>query len=233
MHHPLIRHTLAIFERMSGNMPPLVPTQIAADMQTALTQMRHNMDLSLEEVEDTMIVFGKHLWPYTRAFNEFVEVEEGKLGEKFLLGKLSPRMKKRLREFFAYGGTFRDLHRGHPAVFFMPEERQELCVALVDVGQEVLAHTRQLVVSSERPAYEQRVVEFETILDDMERRLDTLRQMADNEQEHPELASEIREQIRAFEYGMCLLAPPVSYDAVCNAQEHFEGRKQMQKVRVR
>ena len=232
MHHPFIQHTLIIFEHMIERMPPLVPAEIAQDMRAAGGQMRHNMDLTADELEDTMIVFGKQIWSYTRAFNEFVEVAEGKLGEKFLLGKLTPAMKKRYKEFLHYGGTYRDLHSGSPATFFTSEERGRLCEALIETHREIVAHTRQLVASSERAQYEKRILEFERILDDMEHRLDTLRLMADNEQEHPELASEIREQIRAFEFGMCLLAPPVNYDAVCNAEEHFQGRKKVHKVRA-
>ena len=56
--------------------------------------------------------------------------------------------------------------------------------------------------------------------------------MADDEQEHPELAAEIRSQIRAFEYGLCLLGPAHHYEAVCQAEEHFIGRKEEKKMMV-
>ena len=65
----------------------------------------------------------------------------------------------------------------------------------------------------------------------MENRLNALRLMADMEGEHPELAAEIRDQIRAFEQGFALLGPKVRHDAVCNAEGHFQERKLLKKMR--
>jgi len=225
MHTPVVKHTLDIFERMTDHLPPLLPKELVADIMHAREQMQNNHSLSVDDLEDTMIAFGKKIWPFRRAFDEFVDLHEGTLGEKFLLGKLSPDMKHRFKQFKEFGGSYRDLHTGAPATFFSPEERGILCQALIDVEQEIESYTRQAVTSTERRAYEDRVVEFSVILDDIEKRLDTLRLMAEDEQEHPDLAAEIRAQIRAFEQGLCLLAPRTDHAAVCRSVEHFEGRK--------
>lgn len=226
MHEPSVQHTLFIFERLFEDLPPLVPETIRRDMGSALEQMRHNFTLQLPELEDTMIVFGMKIWPYRKAFDEFYNMSESELGESLLFHHVSPKLKKRYQEFLAYGGTYRDLHAGKPAMFFSLEDRGELCGALVDVARDVRAHTAQLVLGADEKRYEERIVEFQLILDDLEKRLDTLRLMAEDEQEHPELAAEIRAQIRSFEYGLCLLGPSHSYEAVCSAEEHFVGRKQ-------
>ncbi len=225
MQNELVKHTLDIFERLCDDLPPLLPADMAKDMQQGLEQMQNNVNLTIEELEETMISFGKKIWPYRRAFQEFVDLHEGRIGEKFLLGKLAPQMKKRYEAFKQYGGTFRDLHSGAPATFFHEDERGSLCTALIEVHGEVRDYTRQSVLSTEREHYEQRIVEFQVILDDIEKRLDTLRIMADNEQEHPDLAAEIRDQINAFEQGLCLLAARTEYTAVCQSAGHFEGRK--------
>ncbi|MEK7083665.1 MAG: hypothetical protein AAB932_00325 [Patescibacteria group bacterium] len=217
--------TLSLFEHVYDALPPLSPEIIQTEMRHALDHVRYDPELTTEELEDTMIVFGKQLWPYMKAFHEFLDVYDGKLGEKFLIGKMPPAMKKRYKEFKEYGGAYRDLHSGHPAPFFSGEERQALCVALVESSHDVRAHAAQAVLSTERRPYEERIVEFQLILDDIEKRLDTLRQMADDEQEHPELAAEIRAHIREFEYGLCFLGSAPKYEAVCNAEEHFAGRK--------
>lgn len=220
-----IQHTRAIFERLAETVPPLVPQAIRADLKQALEQVESNDTLTLEEVEATVLSFGKRLWPYRRAFDEFYDLSESELAELFLLQRLPPKMKKRYQEFLAHGGSFQDLRSGHPAMFFSIEERMKLCEILVDVSTAIRGYTKQRVASTERQRYEERIVEFQTILEDMEKRLDTLRQMAEDEQEHPDLAAEIRAQIRAFEQGLCLLGPNTSYDAVCRAEEHVVGRK--------
>ncbi|MBT3419109.1 MAG: hypothetical protein HOC34_01755 [Candidatus Magasanikbacteria bacterium] len=225
--HPAVQHTLTIFEKICMKLPPLVPADVQKDMAQALEQMQDNLHLSIDELEDTIIVFGKAIWPYRKAFHEFLGVAEGRMGEKFLLGKVTRNTKRVYNNFIEEGGSFRDLHAGKKSIsFFSPEERGELCQALIDVEDDIEVHTKQEVLSTNRRAYEERIIEFQLILDDMEKRLDTLRTMADNEQEHPELASEIRAQIRGFEYGLCALGPHPEEHAVCGAEDHFKGRKQ-------
>ncbi len=231
MRNPLIKHTLDIFSHLVKQMPPLVPEDIKEDAKQAYEQMKSNFDLEVEELEKTIIVFGKKLWPYRRAFEEFFNVYENDMGEKFLIGKLEPKLKRKYKEFLEYGGTFRDLHTGNPALFFDTEERVQMCEALVDVNGEIARYTAQAVLSSDRVKYEKRIVEFQVILDDIEKRLNTLLMMADDEQEHPELAAEIRQQVLSFEYGLCLLGPPHHYDAICQTEEHFVGRKNEYKIR--
>jgi hypothetical protein len=131
MHQPSVQHTLAIFQQLYDSLPPLVPPEIKNDMKSALEQVRLNYSLTLEELEDTMIVFGRQIWPYRQAFQEFLEIYEGKLGEKFLVQKLSLELKKKYTEYQAHGGDFRSLHTGGPLGFFSPVERNELSGALV------------------------------------------------------------------------------------------------------
>ena len=232
MHEPSVKHTLYIFERLYRDMPPLVPEIIRLDMRQALEQMRHNYTLSLKELEATLFIFGKNLWPYRKAFDEFFDIYDGELGEAFLLQRLKPKSKKRYKEFLDYGGSYRDLHTGGPITFFSSGERADLCTFLVDVKKDVRDYTVQSVTSTEKQKYESLIVEYQSILDDIEKRLDALRVMADNEQEHPELAAEIRAQIEGFEHGLCLLGPHTQFAAVCSSEEHFVGRKREKLARV-
>ena len=62
-------------------------------------------------------------------------------------------------------------------------------------------------------------------MEKMENQLNILRTMADEEQEHPQLADEIRAQIRGFESGLCFLGPENTFDDLCRLPEHFVGRK--------
>ncbi|MFA4830931.1 MAG: hypothetical protein WC862_02880 [Patescibacteria group bacterium] len=232
MHLPSVNHTLTIFQQLYDTLPPLVPVEIKNDMQAAMEQIEHNFNLTLEELEDTMIVFGRRIWPYRQAFQEFADIYEGKLGEKFLEQKMSRNLKKRYAEFQAHGGDFRDLHGGGSLDFFQSEERIELCGALISVRKSLRDHVVQAVLSTEQLEYESRIMEFDEILGDIEKRLGALRQIADDEQEHPELAAEIREQIREFEYGLSSLGPHINYNAVCNSADFFHERKLEKKHQI-
>lgn len=225
-----IHHTLQIFEKLIRQIPPLVPEKLKDDMHKALEQLRHNTALDADELEETMVVFGKKIWPYRQAFLEFYRINEGMLGEKILLKKASPGVKKKYQEFKASGGNFRDLYHGRPALYFTPEERNELCVLLIETNEDIRRHTKQAVLSSQFVEYQKRIEEFKTILENIEGEIANLHKMADNEQEHPELADEIREHIKGFEHGISLLGPSLDYTAVCNASDHFATRKEQKKM---
>lgn len=227
-----IQHTQIIFDHLLDDAPPGVPKDIRDDIEKAREQVKNNVALTLEELEDTMVYVGKMLWPYREAFQEIYRIYEGQLGEQYLVRKFSLPMKKKYDVFKENGGTFRDLHSGSNVAFFTSEERVKLCEDLIEVESDIRAHTVQAVLSSDAKRYAKRVKEFQHIYEDMETRLDALRVMAEREGEHPELAAEIRDQIRAFEHGFALLGPKTRHDAVCNAAEHFEGRKILRKMRV-
>lgn len=225
MHQHSVYHTIAIFEQLLRDVPPLLPAQILQDGKNMHEQMAHNVMLTLDEAEQMLISYGKRVWTYRKAFHEFLDIYEGKLGDQFLQAALPGTLKKRYREFCSYGGDYGALYRGENVDFFTPEERQILCTTLVDVSQKVRKHVVQALQSVDRYRYEQRIAEFEDILTDIESHLNELRRMADDEREHPELREELLAQIESFEQGLCLLDSHTSHYAVCMFKEHHEGRK--------
>lgn len=230
MHHPQTKHTIDIFKHMAGNLPPLLPDEIKKEVVHALEHLENDYTIGLEEVEDVVIGLGKKVWPYWKAFDEMLVFHQSKMGEKFLEGKMSLELKKKYKLFKEHGGDYHDLRAGGPAAFFEPEERQKLSEILVDVDNELRRYVCQAVLSSERKKYEDLIIELQGVLDDIEKRLDYLRIVAEDEEEHPHLASEIRGQVRAFEFGLCLLGPRTMTHEVENAKEHFEGRKREKRM---
>ncbi len=217
--------TISLFRRLYENIPPLFPEEIKQKMAHALNHLENDQTITLKEVEDTMITFGYEVWPWNQAFKEVLALTESKVGEHFLLPKLSKKMVQKYHEFKTYGGTLRDLHSGNAAEFFGPEERGSLCAALVEMQIALRAYAASQVVGTEKPRYLKRVGEFKDLLENIEATLTHLRSLADTEQDHPTLADEIRDRVRSFEYGLCLLGPELNYDAVCRAPEFFSERK--------
>jgi len=231
MHQDSARHTIAIFERLYNYVESVLPIELNQDVVSALEQVKNNYELSVEEIEDTMITFGRYVWPYRKAFEEFLAIYEGRVGEQFMLSHSSVQIKKRYQDFKLHGGSLRDLHSGRPANFFTSEERVKLCEVLVNMNQSLRKHVVQLIKSTESKKFKVSVAEFAQILLEIEQELGFIRCIADSEQEHPQLASEMRAQVRGFDHGFCLLGPEVDFIAVCNMRGHFEGRKKEMKVR--
>ncbi len=226
-HQESIQHTKDIFERLCRHIPPLVPETLQEDLSNALEQVQDNLSLPLDELEQTIIVFGKKLWPYREAFLEFYRVNESHVGEKFLLAKMTPAMKKTYALFKASGGDFQHVHKGGDVLhLFSAEERSILCELFVDLHHDIWDFTKQEVLTKHKDQYIKKINEFHTILANIEEQLTDLRTMADKEQEHPTLAAEIRSHVRGFEQGLSILGPPLDYESLCNAPEYFTERKQ-------
>jgi hypothetical protein len=218
--------TISLFRRLYDHLPPLLPEETKEKMGHALNHLEHDQTITLEEVEDTMIKFGYEVWPWNQAYKEFLALAENKVGEHFLLPKLGRGLRIAYRQFKEEGGTIRDLHSGNPAKYFTPEERTELCQGLIALQGELRLYVASEITGIEKKHYLQRVGEFKDLLENIEQTLEHLRNLADTEQDHPTLADEIRSQVRAFEHGLCLLAPELNYEAVCQSVDFFHGRKQ-------
>ncbi|MBD3311367.1 MAG: hypothetical protein GF349_02630 [Candidatus Magasanikbacteria bacterium] len=232
MHSQDVKYTLFIFRVVYSKLPPLVPEEIRKELGHALDHLKSDYDITLSEAEETLVVFGKKIWPFWKAFEEMVNMHKGELGEKFFISKLPPKIKKKYSEFKEHGGEFKDFATGSPMSFFDDSDRQFLTSVLLEVDKDIRLHTRQEVLGIDKDRYQELIVEFGEVLDGIEKRLETLRTMADSEQEHPQLADEIRAQIKAFEHGICFLAPKINLDDINNSYEFFVERKQ-EKITLR
>ena len=230
MHHPYTKHTIDIFARMYEKMPPMVPAEIVGEVKHALEHLRDDFTVSSNDVEDVVIALGKKVWPYWRAFAEFYDLYQGKLGEKFLLGKLPVGLRTKYKELKEQGVTYHDLRVGTPLENFNSDEKVLLRAGYIEVDNEIRQHVEQAILSVERRKYEELVVDFQNILDNMEKRLETLRLMAEDEEEHPAVAEEIRGQVKAFELGLCLLGPNIAQHEVLNVDDYLEERRLTKKV---
>ncbi len=220
-----MQSTIAIFKYLYEHLPPLFPAEIADKMKHALDHLEHDSSVTLHEIEKTMIVFGYEVWPWNEAYSEFLNIAEGKVGEHFLLPKFSKKMKEKYEDFMHSGGTWRDLHSGRAVAFFKTDERSELCAAFLEAGKELHAFVDREIVGLEKEKYLRQVNSFKNILGEIKKRLDDMRALADKEQDHPTLAGEIRERVKMFEHSLCLLAPALDYEAVCQSVDFFHGRK--------
>jgi len=203
MHHPQVKHSIDIFERMYQNLPPLVPEFVEREMKHALEHLRDDVEIGIDEVENIAVSLGKKIWPYWKAFGELCNMSQGRLGEKFLLGRLPVQLKQKYAEFKEHGADYHDLRSGGGAAYFTLEERQEITEVLIMVDQEIKEHVKQAILSVD----------------------DSLRLMAEDEEEHPELAEEIRDKIKTFELGLCLLGPNTKHHELLNVDDHFEERR--------
>ncbi|MGI6315058.1 MAG: hypothetical protein ACOXZY_04135 [Patescibacteria group bacterium] len=91
------KYTIDLFERMCNHLPPLLQKKLLVNQEHVLEQLHNDFTVSIEDIEKTIISIGKKVWPYQKAFQEFIDVAQREIGEKFLLGKLFPNLKDKYK----------------------------------------------------------------------------------------------------------------------------------------
>jgi len=206
------------------NIPPLFPEDLKYQIKKNLKNAQDaGMDLS--GLESIMIEFGYTIWPWNQAFKEMLVVTEENIGEQFLLSSLPDSLQEKIFEYRQMGLSLKDFHSGKLANYFNEEERVLLSAALVDMKNYLKDFTNREVVGVKKDLYLKKVQEFKDILIEITSSLDRLKNLADKEDDHPNLAAEIRSRVESFEHGLCLLAPQFSHDEVKQAHDFFVGRK--------
>lgn len=218
-------YTIQLFQYFYQNIPPLFPKEEKEKIKEAMLQLQNNQSLTPHQIEDTMITFGYILWPWNQAYKDFLTIAENAYGDEFLQPYLSPDLKEKYLHYKDYGLSLRDLHSGRPAAYFESEERVELYKALLKMQEDLKKYVNQQIASTEKKRFLEKVDEYNKLLEQIEDKLKGLREIALNEQDHPILADEIREKIRMFEYGLCLLGPELSFHSVSQSIDFFTGRK--------
>lgn len=230
---PEAQYTKEVFARLVRTVSPVLPDELEEEVRHAVSHMSDDASLTREDVERTMIVFGKRIWPYRKALNDALALHEKKVGLAFFRGALSRATRVLCDEFFAHGGTIADIRSGGPAQLFSETQRVELAHVLVDMDTALRAYVVQWAKGTGRAVFQASVESFHQLLLRFEEEIRIMEHMADDEQQHPLLAREIREHVRAFEYGLVCLGQEYSHDALKQSHDHFYGRRRELVVRVR
>lgn len=220
-----MQSTIQLFEYLYNHLPPLVPEGLVVAMKKELDILENNNQVTLLEVEDTMIQFGYEVWPWNQAYKFFLTIAEEQLGEHFLLPTMSNGLQDRYVAFKNFGGTLSDLHSGSPASFFTSEERGELCEKLVNMRVQLKEYLNRDLVGVHKNKYLAKVEEYKVLLEKIKFNLESLRNFVEKEEDGSPLVGEINAKIKDFEHSLCLLGSEMDYEAVCQAHDFFAGRK--------
>lgn len=227
---PIVGHTLVIFQKMHDSLPPLVPDTLRDALAEELASYHDDTEVNIGDLESTMAHHAHALWPYQRAFYEMQCAHENEVGHKLLLQRVSRQARSACVTFFDDGGTFHDVYCGKAMHLFPIDDRPRVVELLVELKNEIKKHVIQLIHTHQKSAYETRVQELQKVVDMMRGHLDTLNELADCEEDYPELADEIRAHVQAVEHGLMYLGPHIQHDAVARAPEYFAGRREEKKM---
>ena len=225
-----IQHTLNIFKQVYRNLPPLVDNDLREEMKMKLEELIDSGRITLEEVEDVMIYFGKKVWPFVQAFEDIYQVYHDKLAEKIFLQKASKDIIKKYNLIKASGVRFFDLFSGSVHHFFEHEERLELMDLLISLKNDIRQHAKQAVLTHEKGNYEEKINKYGEMVADINKVIEDLHKFA-NEEEDADLALDVRDKVRAIEYSLAFLGPQIHFGEVLTLPEYYLGKKEEKRMR--
>jgi len=225
-----VQHTLNIFKQVYRNLPPLVEGDVRRDMRQKIEEIIADEKITLEELEDFMIFYGKQIWPYVQAFEEIYHIYHEKLSEKIFLAKASKNIVRKYQTIKETGVKFLDIFSGALHHFFSHEERIELMDLLISLKIDIRKHATQAVLTHEKERYEEKIEKYGKMVGDINSVIQDLHQFA-NEEDDENLSLDVRDKVRAIEYSLAFLGPKINYHEILDLPEYYVGKKHEKKMR--
>lgn len=220
-----MQHTISIFKHFAKNISPVIPVETAEKVKMVLTDLENNRYQNLAEAEFLIINLGYELWPWNKSFQEYFKVYEDKVGEEFLLSKLSAELKEKFYNYKIYGLGWREIYLGKFSSYFTPDERLEMIPAFLTMKKDLRHYLAQEILGLEKEKYLLRVKHHQSWLDRIKNHFRSLRDLAKRNEDSEHLSKGIEARVKSFEYGLCFLGPELKYDEVVKAVDYFYGRE--------
>lgn len=232
MHSPIVQHTLAIYETILDRIPPLVPREVKQGLEVELDRLFRREDVTIVEVEKSMGDYGKKLWPYFKAFEDIVQIHEKLMGDKFLMQKATPGLRKKYALVCELGGGFEPVCYGTSLEHFDHDEKQELNGLLVELKREIRRYAMQAVLTHDRKTYEEKIEYYGGMIEEINAVIMSLQEFAEKHTEdHYDLSTDAISKIQAIEQSLAFLGPDIDMEEIRKAPEYYQGRREERKVR--
>jgi len=230
MSEKAVQHTLNIFKQVHRNLPPLVDVKLREEMKAKIEELVDTGKVTLEELEDIMIFYGKKVWPFVQAFEDIYHVYHEKLSEKIFLAKASKSIIGKYNTIKETGVNFFDIFSGTLHHFFSHEERMELLDLLISLKRDIRQHATQAVLTHEKTNYEEKIDKYGQMVQDINKVIEDLHKFA-NEEKDNNLALDVLDKARTIEYSLAFLGPKINYPEILDLLDYYKGKKEEKKMR--
>lgn len=225
MHHPRVRHTLDICNRVLDYAAHFVSREHLGAFQRRCRTLEQKADATIEEAETALADFGQEIAARRIAFHERVLEYRERFGERLFHRQLTHTTKASYRRYQEQGGQFHRVYSGRDAHVFTAEERIEMYRILVELNRDILRHIRQAIVTTDEAAFERRVRELESALQKISESNAHLRELSASEQFHIRHKKEIDTFLEAVGHRFGFLANRIVHQNHTKAHENILGRK--------
>lgn len=221
MNHPFAA-TLELLRLCVARAPAFFPDERRQSMMAVLDRLAGDPSVPREDIEKTVVAFGREIWPYRRVFADLHDRQGRAQEDRHVREQLAATgLEKKYLTFLAKGGKVEDVRQGGAfEVYFLPEERAQVVAAKLAAHDKVVADINarcaddrvgECAALFERFLREQREIEKE------------LQLLAGLAHRSDKWASEILGKVQAFEHGWSGVERDVTLEEVRGEVEYYRG----------
>lgn len=192
-------------------------------MVSELGDMKNEPATPRNKIEDAIIVFGKEIWPYRKAFwhvHDEARIEE----ENYIRENLTPALREKYETFLRKGGRIEDIRKEAQLedleTFFTSDELAELVEAKMNAHDRVVAEVDSLCSGIQKEVCVNALGEYQEEQKKIEELIGQLKALSDNA---PKWQAEILDKVRTFLAGWSGLEREVVADDVKGEIDYYLG----------
>lgn len=221
MAHPNF-FTINLLKNLILTAPITFPKARKAEMLAKADQYLSDFEVAIGTVAETMINFGKEIWPYRESYQKLYEQYGRKPEEERLAAFLSGGLKEKYQKFLADRGNIEKIKVGSPSLesYFSPDEQAAVVEAELKAHDEAHGQIEKMILTDKQEEYQTWLEQYKNEEHQITERLMELKKIAERA---PVFADEIAEKIKTFEEGFGFLDHPVGMADVQSEIDYYLG----------
>ena len=219
--HPQ-HHTLALLKLLLDKAEhTLFPAQELAQLRAEYTQIAADPAQTPTQIEQTIVRFGKKIWPYAEALEELYRRHGQEREAQTVCTKLSGELCAKYQDWLVKGGALSDFRHGaQMELAFSPEEKLELSTAGVEAHAQVLREIAQTCRADKKNECEEVIAEHQEKLARFEKKLTILKALT---QKSEKWQAEIEDKIQTFEKAFGYLERTFHESDLDGVIDYYQG----------
>ena len=221
MEHPHF-FTINLLKNLILTAPITFPKSRKTEMLAKAEQYLSDVDVTLLAVQETMIHFGKEIWPYRESYQKMYEQYGRKPEEELIATFLSGGIKEKYQKFLTDRGNIEKIKSGSPTLesYFITDEQAAIVEAELKAHDEIHGKIEKMILTENQEEYYGLLEQYKNEERQIEDRLVELKKIAEHA---PSFKDEILEKVKTFEEGFGFLERPVTLADIQGEVDYYLG----------
>ncbi len=192
-------YTLDLLRTVIHSMPAVFPRDRHEQMDKQLDAFLNDSNAKKEDIEATIVAFGKEIWPYYEAYEQFYRTHGEAREREAMRLQLGDRVRGIFDQFVSEGGKIEDVRGGaRLETVFDEDAKVEIVNAELEAHDAVHDEMEKLIAGEMAAEFSQQLNDHQKKLIAYEEKIAELRLLASRD---PRSAPEILDKAKTYEQG--------------------------------